>query len=237
MSILTCNRISKSYGRDSLTEHVLKEVTWTFRGTEACVLLGPSGSGKTTLLSIFGCLLAPSSGELTIAGQSVEHDRPSRLTALRREKIGFIFQHSQLLPFLSVEENLRIVAKNSRLCSRNAEHRIAELTELLGIAAYRHRKPAELSGGQRQRVAIARAVLHRPLIVLADEPTASLDWANGQAAMRLLVQQAKAENSLLIVVTHDTRLLPLFDRVLHMNSGQIQEGIPGMASMLPKGDY
>jgi putative ABC transport system ATP-binding protein len=145
------------------------------------------------------------------------------LTELRRDKIGFVFQHAQLLPFLSVEDNLRVVAKNAGLSAVRVGQRITELTKTLGIEPYRHRKPAELSGGQRQRVAIARAVLHRPPIVLADEPTAALDWENGQAAIRLLVEQARAEHSLLIVVTHDTRLVKHFDRVLRMESGRIQE--------------
>ncbi len=221
--IAVCTALTKTYGTGALAEVALREVTVSFARGEACVLLGPSGSGKTTLLSILGCLLSPSAGELSIAGQRVPYESPDHLTALRRDKIGFVFQHAQLLPFLSVEDNLRIVAGNAGLSAARVGQRIAELTKTLDIEAYRHRKPAELSGGQRQRVAIARAVLHQPPIVLADEPTAALDWENGQAAIRLLVAQAKEENALLIVVTHDTRLVPLFDRVLHMESGRITE--------------
>lgn len=221
MSALACHYLSKTYGRGDLAETALSGVSLECQRGEACVLLGPSGSGKTTLLSILGCLLSPTSGKVEIEGQQVPHGQPGKLIALRRHKIGFVFQHAQLLPFLNVERNLSVVARNAGLSRRDISLRIGELTETLGIAPYRHRKPAELSGGQRQRVAIARALLHRPPILLADEPTAALDWENGQAAIRLLIEQARAENSLLIVVTHDMRLVPLFDRVIRMESGRV----------------
>ncbi|MGD9715155.1 MAG: ABC transporter ATP-binding protein [Thermomicrobiales bacterium] len=221
VALLACNALAKTYGRGTIAETALAGVTLKCARGETCLLLGPSGSGKTTLLSILGCLLSPTDGQVEIEGERVPYGRPGKLIALRRDKIGFVFQQAQLLPFLTVESNLRVVAKNAGLRRPEIRQRIGELTDALGIRAYRHRKPAELSGGQRQRVAIARALLHRPPIILADEPTASLDWENGQAAIRLLIEQAKAENSLLIVVTHDTRLVPLFDRVLQMESGKI----------------
>jgi putative ABC transport system ATP-binding protein len=186
-------------------------------------MLGPSGSGKTTLLSIMGCLLSPSRGDVEIDGKVIDFSSPARLARLRRQALGFVFQHAQLLPFLSVRENLNIVLRNSGAPLRQSRERLPLLLERLGIAKYEHRKPGELSGGQRQRVAIARAVLHRPRIILADEPTAALDWENGQAAMRMLVEQAKADDSLLVAVTHDTRLLDMFDRVIRLESGSLQE--------------
>ena len=222
-SVLACHRISKSYGHGELSETALSEVSLTFRRGETCVLLGPSGSGKTTLLSILGCLLTPTDGDFEIDGEKVTSPAASKMSELRRTKIGFVFQHSQLLAFLSIEENLRIVAWNAGLTKKDANARIHHLTERLDIARYLHRNPSELSGGQRQRVAIARALIHRPAIVLADEPTAALDWSNGQTVIRLLIEQAKEANSVLIVVTHDTRLVEHFDRVLYLDSGKVRE--------------
>jgi putative ABC transport system ATP-binding protein len=223
MVALACHNLTKTYGQGPLAETALARVSLTCDRGETCALLGPSGSGKTTLLSILGCLLAPTEGQVELDNQVVPHHRPGELVALRRHKIGFVFQHAQLLPFLTVADNLRVIAKNAGMPRRESSERIGTLTTALGIDAYRHRKPAELSGGQRQRVAIARALLHRPPVLLADEPTAALDWENGQAAIRLLIEQAKAAGSLLIVVTHDTRLIGLFDRVIRMESGRIQE--------------
>jgi ABC-type lipoprotein export system ATPase subunit len=206
-----------------LTEEVLRAVSVVFNSGEACVLMGPSGSGKTTLLSILGCLLKPSGGDLVIGGQRVDFSTWGVLGRLRRDKIGFVFQHAQLLPFLNVVENLEVVGRNAGLSQKALAQRIEELMERLGIAAMRHKKPEHLSGGQRQRVAIARAVLHRPPIILADEPTAALDWHHGQEAVQLLIEQAKAEGAMLLTVTHDTRLLPMFGRVLRIEGGRLSE--------------
>jgi putative ABC transport system ATP-binding protein len=186
------------------------------------MLLGPSGSGKTTFLSIVGCLLSPTDGAVELDGQPIDYTKKGRLTRLRRSHIGFVFQHAQLLPFLSVFENLRVVGANAGLSRKETKNRIHALLEQLGIARYAHRKPDDLSGGQRQRVSIARAALHRPRVILADEPTAALDWENGRAATRLLVEQARHDGALLIIVSHDTRLVPLFDRTVHLESGQLR---------------
>jgi ABC-type lipoprotein export system ATPase subunit len=221
--VLECNGVTKTYGAGPLAEEVLKDVCLSLSRGEACALLGPSGSGKTTLLSILGCMLSPTAGELRILGQLVRHDSLGHLTALRRHHIGFVFQHARLLPFLSVEENLRIIGSNAGLDGVTLEHRMGQLLEGLGIAPLRGRRPSEASGGQCQRVAIARALLHHPSIILADEPTAALDWQYGEAVMRLLIQHAKQENALLVTVTHDVRLVNLFDRVISMDSGRVCE--------------
>jgi putative ABC transport system ATP-binding protein len=188
------------------------------------VLLGPSGSGKTTLLSVLGCLLRPSSGEVRLAGERVEYGRPAALALMRRRRIGFVFQHAQLLPFLSVEENVALVGRNLGLSTAETARRIGLLFARLDIEGLRGKRPHEVSGGQRQRVAIARALLHRPPVLLADEPTAALDWQHGEAAVRLLAGQAREEGALLIVVTHDTRLLPMFDRVLRIEGCRLTGG-------------
>jgi putative ABC transport system ATP-binding protein len=222
-TVLSCEGLHHTYGRGDAAEPVLRGVSASFAAGEACVLLGPSGSGKTTLLSILGCMLRPTGGQLSLCGEQVDWRSPCRLTRLRRAHLGFVFQHAQLLPFLTVAENLEVVGRNAGLSARALAPRVEELLDRLGIAAMWHKKPDHLSGGQRQRVAIARAVLHRPPILLADEPTAALDWQHGQEAVRLLVEQAREEGAMLLTVTHDTRLLPLFRRVLRIECGRLSE--------------
>jgi putative ABC transport system ATP-binding protein len=213
--------LTHTYGKTGALETALRDVSVEFAAGEICLLMGPSGSGKTTLLSICGCLLRPAGGELYLDGEPVQAAAIKRLTAIRRQTIGFVFQHSQLLPFLSFEENLRIVGRNAGMASVALAERIDGLLERLQIAPWRKRYPHEVSGGQRQRFAIARALIHRPLIVLADEPTAALDWRHGQSAMQLLIDEARAAGALLITVSHDSRLMPLFDRVLNLENGRI----------------
>jgi ABC-type lipoprotein export system ATPase subunit len=222
-TVLHCENVHHTYGRGEVAESVLLGVSASFAAGETCVLMGPSGSGKTTLLSILGCMLKPTAGNLIVCGESMDWRSPKRLTHFRRVHLGFVFQRAQLLPFLTVVENLDVVGRNAGLSAQRLADRIDELLERLGIAAVRHKKPDQLSGGQRQRVAIARAVLHRPSILLADEPTAALDWQHGEEAVRLLVEQAQAEGAMLLTVTHDTRLLPMFGRVLRIDGGRISE--------------
>lgn len=222
---LSCQCVSKSYGEGELAEMALSGASLEIRGGEACVLLGPSGSGKTTLLSILGCLLTPSSGTVAIGGVTVPFSEPKSLGALRRERLGFVFQHAQLLPFLSAEENVTVVAQNSGLSRRDAKERATELLFQLGMEKAFGKRPEELSGGQRQRVAIARALVHRPPVVLADEPTAALDWHHGGAVADLLVEHTRAAGAALLVVTHDRRLVPRFDRIFGMEEGYLAEEV------------
>jgi putative ABC transport system ATP-binding protein len=224
--LLECRQIGRTYGRGELAEQVLRGVSVGFEPGETCVLMGPSGSGKTTLLSILGCILSPTSGRLFLEGRVVDHRDVGALGRLRRDRIGFIFQHGQLLPFLSAAENLEVVGRNAGMSGAEAARRARELLDRLGLGGLQGRRPHELSGGQRQRVAIARALLHRPPILLADEPTAALDWQHGEASVHLLLEQARAAGAMLLVVTHDPRLLPLFGRRLSINGGQLQEGPP-----------
>jgi putative ABC transport system ATP-binding protein len=224
--ILECKSIRHVFGRGELAEEVLRSVTVAFEPGEACLLMGPSGSGKTTLLSILGCLLTPTSGRMWLDGQPVDHRARGSLGLLRRHRIGFVFQHAQLLPFLSVAGNLEVVGRNAGLGLRALKERIDELLGQLEIGKLRAKRPHELSGGQQQRVAIARALLNRPAVLLADEPTAALDWENGRVAVRLLVEQAGAEGAMLLVVTHDPRLIPMFQRLLVIDGGRLGEGIP-----------
>ncbi len=220
---IECTRISKRFGQGDSDEVVLRDVSVAVQPGEACCLLGPSGSGKTTLLSILGCLLTPTSGRLVVDGASVDFEDGQQLAEMRRRRIGFVFQQAHLLPFLSVKSNLAVVAQNAGVNAAQAEQHGNELLMRLGVVGGKHKLPAELSGGQRQRVAIARALLHRPAVVLADEPTAALDWENGQAVMELLAGESLREQTALVVVTHDTRLLGFFDRVLRVEGGRLSE--------------
>ncbi len=221
--VLVCQGITKNYGSGDIVERVLKSVDLEFFQGQASVLIGPSGSGKTTLLSILGCLLAPSEGQLLIDNSVVNFSDKSSLTEVRRQKLGFIFQHAQLLPFLTIEDNLALIGSNAGMTSADISQRLDNLLKRLELLPMRKKFPNQLSGGQRQRVAIARALLHRPSIVLADEPTAALDWNTGKTVVELLLEQVRQENAVLVVVTHDTRMLPLFDRILSIADGLLSE--------------
>jgi len=229
-SVMACQGICKSYGSGDMMELVLKRVDLEFFEGQASVLIGPSGSGKTTLLSILGCLLAPSEGQLLVDDQTVKFSDKSSLTEVRRKKLGFIFQHAQLLPFLTIEDNLAIIGRNAGMEDAVIKSRLDNLLTRLELKAMRYKYPSQLSGGQRQRVAIARALLHKPSIVLADEPTAALDWNTGKTVVELLLEQARQENAVLVVVTHDTRMLPLFDRILSIADGVLTEQLQAAAT-------
>jgi ABC-type lipoprotein export system ATPase subunit len=221
--MLHCENVSHSFGRREAPERALDSVSFACARGEACALIGPSGSGKTTLLCILGCLLRPTVGDVFLEGAHVAHRSQRVLTEIRRRRIGFVFQHAQLIPFLGADENCRIVGRNAGLDQAEVDGRLDALFERLGIGRIRSKKPDELSGGERQRVAIARALVHQPAVVLADEPTAALDWNNGRAVVELLIERAKEQNAVLITVTHDPRLVPYFDRVLRIDSGKLSE--------------
>lgn len=214
---LQCESIRHTYGGGA---EILRGVDLEVAESEAVVLLGPSGSGKTTLLSIAGCLLTPSGGTLRIGGETAV---PERFLEMRRERIGFVFQHAQLLPFLSVRENLEVVGANLGMDRTRCARRIDGLLEKLGMTEHSEKAASVLSGGQRQRVSVARALLGSPSIILADEPTAALGWDLGRVVLELLIGAAREAGCGLLVVTHDTRLLGDFDRVLEIAEGRIRE--------------
>jgi ABC-type lipoprotein export system ATPase subunit len=220
---ITCREITKTYGKGELSEPVLHGVNLQIHAGQACILLGPSGSGKTTLLSIIGCLSTPSSGALEILGEQVNYASNEASLRIRRQTLGFVFQHAQLLPFLSVRQNVVLAATNAGLSAQSAMERCQELFKHLDIDKMAHKMPGLLSGGQRQRVAISRALIHKPKIVLADEPTAALDWRHGQTVVDLLIEQTRKLGASLIVVCHDQRLVPRFDRVFSIDSGRVIE--------------
>ena len=221
--MLECTNIKKSFGKGHLAQEVLRGVDLAFEPGQTCVLLGPSGSGKTTLLSILGCLLTPCSGQVVIHGRAVNHARKADMIGLRRSQIGFVFQQGQLLPFLSMEENVRIVGRNAGLRRPEINTRIDELMTRVDVTHLRRKTPRQTSRGEKQRVAIVRALVHRPKIILADEPTAALDWENGKAVVELLTEIARREKTVLLTVTHDVRLGGMFARRFHIDQGKVSE--------------
>jgi putative ABC transport system ATP-binding protein len=176
--------------------------------------VGPSGSGKSTLLNIAGMMLSPDEGDVAICGRAVSHLPQRAWTKLRREQIGFIFQNHQLLPYLTAEEQLTVMLGADRTATR-------ELFGELGIANVATKHPAQLSGGERQRVAIARAFATNARLILADEPTASLDSERGRQVVQMIRQEAHQRNKAAVMVTHDQRVLDLVDRVFRMEDGKL----------------
>ncbi|WP_246098431.1 ABC transporter ATP-binding protein [Saccharibacillus brassicae] len=220
---LRLNGVSHAYGDGEALLTVLDGLSCSVAAGELVAVVGPSGSGKSTFLSIAGALLTPSQGEVWIGGRSLGGLSPRQLAELRLHEIGFIFQGANLLPYLNVEDQLRFVAKLARIDTGQAARRADELLERLGLSERRRHYPDKLSGGERQRVAVARALMNDPSVMLADEPTASLDADRGREVTRLLAERVKAEGKAGIIVTHDERILPYCDRVLRLEQGRLSE--------------
>jgi putative ABC transport system ATP-binding protein len=211
--------LTKTYGTGALAFQALKGIDLTVQQGEFMMLVGPSGSGKTTLLSILGCVLSPTSGEASLYGERLDGRRESDLPDLRLSYIGFIFQGHNLLPALSLEDN---VAFPLELRGKSRKEALAEAREVLtsvGLADKMTRRPEDLSGGQRQRVAIARALAGRPPLILADEPTAALDAETGQQVTQLLKKLSTERGHTVVVVTHDNRIFHYADRMVHIEDG------------------
>lgn len=214
-SILELDGVTKTYqqGHERLT--VLDQISMKINSGEFGAILGPSGSGKSTLLSIIGALTSPTSGEVTLNGRNVHDMTGKEQTALRLKEIGFIFQQSNLVPFLTVEEQLLLVGKLTKH-KDHLQERALELLSHLGLKERKAHYPEQLSGGEQQRVAIARALMNEPKLILADEPTASLDRERGKSVVELLVKETKERNIATIMVTHDESMIGECDWVYRM---------------------
>lgn len=216
---LIMKQVTKTYGDGDGAMTVLNNLDLTVNEGEFVAVLGPSGSGKSTFLSAAGALLTPTSGEIFIDGESLNDKDKGDLTKLRLQKIGFMFQSAQLLPFLKVEEQLLYVAKLAKLSTKEAKVRATYLLKRLEIWERRNHYPEQLSGGEKQRVAIARAWMNKPAILFADEPTASLDYSRGREVVRMIADEVRSEGKAAVMVTHDERMLEWCDRVLHLEDG------------------
>ncbi len=206
-------------GEGEARVNALKGVDLAVHTGELTLLMGPSGSGKTTLLSILGCVLTPSSGVITVAGQKTHHLSSEALAAMRRAQIGFVFQSYHLFPTLTAQENVELVLDVRGERGASARKRARDSLAAVGIEHKAAVLPGRLSGGEQQRVAIERALVGNPSIILADEPTAALDSENGHAVMEVLAGVAKERA--VMAVTHDPRTLPFADRIVRIEDGKI----------------
>ncbi|MFB0641437.1 ABC transporter ATP-binding protein [Deinococcus radiodurans] len=219
---LALRHVSKVY-RDGDTEiTALHSTTFEVRPGELVAVNGPSGSGKSTLLSIAGALLRPTTGQVLIAGQDVTRLSERELPAFRLQHIGFVLQSSNLIPYLTVREQLTLVPRLAHADMRQAAAQADDLLRVLGLEARAGHYPDALSGGQKQRVAIARALMNNPGLILADEPTASLDGARGREVVQMLADEVRTHQKAGVMVTHDERVLDLCDRVVTMVDGQLR---------------
>lgn len=221
MSILRLEQVSKDYQTNGTTVSALRDVTLAVKPGEFVALLGPSGCGKSTLLNLAGAMDFPTSGQVILRGVAISALDDPALTRLRRETIGFVFQSFQLLPTLTVAENVELpLLLAGAKGARAAALRVLEQVEMDGFAS---RMPYQLSGGQMQRVAIARALIHAPAILLADEPTGNLDSATGDLILALLRRIANTGQSTVMLATHSAEAATLADTVVRMRDGRIQE--------------
>jgi putative ABC transport system ATP-binding protein len=211
----------KSFTLDGATINAVDRVSFQVMSGEFVALVGPSGSGKTTMLSILAALLSPTSGQVLIDGQDLAQMNEKRRVQLRREKIGFTFQSNNLIPFLTAQENVEFMLRLNAKADKPGRIRSEELLARLGLGDRFHSLPAQLSGGQQQRVAIARALIHNPAVVLADEPTASLDTERAFQVVETFAHLVHENNRAGIMVTHDLRMCQHVDRVLQMQDGKL----------------
>ena len=223
MSIIELSDISKSYRIGEVETRAVDGVSLAFESGEFTALVGPSGSGKTTLLQIIGCLDKPDRGAVVINGQDVTRLNTNRRADLRRDVIGFIFQFFALVPVLDAYENVELPLLLSGIGAKERKERTLELLDAVGLSDRIHHRPDQLSGGQQQRVAIARALVKRPLMVLADEPTANLDTANGEQAMEIMQRLNVQTGTAFIFATHDPRVMSFARRTVRMVDGRIVE--------------
>ena len=220
MSIVTELRaVNKRYRRGDEVVHALRDVSFTLSSGEMVALVGPSGCGKSTTLNLVAGVDRPDEGEVIVCGTDLATAGEAALVAARRHDIGIVFQAFHLMPHLTVEEN---VALPLALDGHRDAARVAELIRRVGLASRRAHFPAELSGGEQQRTAVARALVHRPAVVLADEPTGSLDSASGAAVLRLMDELRREEGSALLLVTHDENIATVADRVIRLRDGGIE---------------
>ena len=219
---LQMNAVRKVYSMADNEVVALDHATLTVGSDEIIALVGPSGSGKTTLCSIAGGILAATEGSVVVGGEEITGYDDKQLTKFRQNKVGFVFQSVNLVPFLNARENLLVVDELGKRSGAAARKRADRLLDELGIADRAKNLPSQLSGGQRQRVAIGRALMNEPQLVLFDEPTSALDTQIGAQVMELIRSEMKSRGTAAIVVTHDERITHFCDRTVHITDGVLQ---------------
>ena len=218
-------QLRKRYGKGETAVDSLKGVDMRVAPGEVVGLIGPSGSGKSTMLKCLGAVIEPSDGRMTL-GDELIYDKGWQikdLRALRRDKIGFVFQAPYLIPFLDVTDNVALLPMLAGHSNSESRKRAADLLQALDVGHRARAMPSQLSGGEQQRVSIARALVNRPPVILADEPTAPLDSVRALAVIRLLNQMARLYETAVIVVTHDEKIIPTFKRIYHIRDGRTHE--------------
>ena len=239
---IALDNVSYSYGKGALRKQILFGIGTRIDAGQIVILTGPSGSGKTTLLTLIGALRSAQQGSVKVLGRELLNARERALITARRQ-IGYIFQSHNLLDSLTIHQNIQMALQLNGIRGKKSQSRIAEVLDRVELADQEHKFPRELSGGQKQRAGIARALVSRPQIVLADEPTASLDKQSGRYVVELIEDLAREDGSAVIIVTHDNRILDVADRILHLEDGHmkslsevVSEGTSRMLNLLEKHD-
>ncbi|HZD51629.1 MAG TPA: ABC transporter ATP-binding protein [Woeseiaceae bacterium] len=223
MEIVRLEHVYKEYPLGTHTVKALTDVSFTVDAGVLLALAGPSGSGKSTLLNLIGLIDTPTSGRVIVAGQDVSGKDPDALADLRARTVGFIFQSFNLFPVLTAEENVEFPLLQIRDIDRNKRKAVvAKLLDIVGLSKYARHRPNQLSGGQRQRVAIARALVHRPKIVLADEPTANLDHKTGEGILSLMKAINRRLGTTFVFSTHDQKVIDFADRYIGVEDGEVR---------------
>ncbi|HFJ9249548.1 ABC transporter ATP-binding protein [Bacillus anthracis] len=220
-SLLKLDKVSKVYGEGNTEVTALQPISLDVKAGEFIGIVGPSGSGKSTLLSIAGALLSPSKGDIYIREQNITKLSEKEMTDIRLKKIGFIFQFANLVPYLNVKEQLLYIAKLKKESKQESEKRADHLLAAFGLGERKNHYPNQLSGGEKQRVAIARAFMNNPDLILADEPTASLDSKRAREVVEMMKREVKESQKAAIMITHDERMLDVCDRILTLRDGQL----------------
>ena len=220
-NIIQANDVSKVYQTRTLTVRAVDCVDFSIKPGEFVALVGPSGSGKTTMLAVLAALLSPTAGSVFIDGQDLAKLSDNTRVRFRRERIGFTFQANNLLPYLTVLENVELMLRLNHHMDKAGHARALELIERLGLSERLNTLPNQLSGGQKQRVAIARSLIHNPSVVLADEPTASLDSERAFQVVRIFADLIHEQKRAGIMVSHDLRMCAFVDRVIQMQDGRV----------------
>jgi putative ABC transport system ATP-binding protein len=221
-SLLQTNDLRKTYKVGKIDVEALRGVNLRIRGGELTAIMGPSGCGKSTLMHILGAMTKPTSGQVLIDGKAIGAMSDGGLTAIRRDKIGFVFQKFNLLPTLTARGNIQVARHIHGTVGKDGfDDHLAEILKLLMIGDKMERKPSELSGGEQQRVAIARAVANKPAILLADEPTGSLDSKNSEIVLNMFRELNRKFKQTIILVTHNPELVSFTDRLIEMRDGVI----------------
>jgi putative ABC transport system ATP-binding protein len=222
MTVVKAVGVVKDYGLNGQTVHALRGVNLEFQGGEFSAIAGPSGSGKSTFLHLAGCLDTLTGGTMLVGGEDTGTMKRNDLALLRRRKIGFIFQAYNLIPVLTVEENIGFPLSLLGVPNREIKERVAKVLIDVGLDDMAKRKPKEMSGGQQQRVAIARALIKKPALILADEPTANLDSKIGREILELMLALNKSEGTTFIFSTHDQMVMDYARRLIRIRDGQIE---------------